>query len=58
MVGYFSLKRPSLLNAFSLQGGAFLVGPVDDETEEFSGRNVFYLYPDLKSAICGRFDSK
>ena len=57
-LGYFINKRTSLINALTLQGGAFLVGPVDDETEEFSGRNVLYLYPDLKSAICGRFDSK
>ncbi len=45
------------LHFFSL-GGAYLVGPVDDVTDEFCGKNVIYLYPDLKTAIAGRFDSK
>ena len=38
-----------------LPGGAFLLGPVDPETEEFVGKSVVFIYPDCQTAICGRF---
>ena len=40
-----------------LAGGAILVGQVDRETELFSGRDVIYIYPDLFTAIIGRYDN-
>ena len=40
-----------------LAGGAILVGQVDRETELFSGREVIYIYPDLFTAISGRYDN-
>ena len=33
------------------------MGQVDRETELFSGRNVIYIYPDLFTAIIGRYDN-
>jgi histone-lysine N-methyltransferase SETD7 len=38
-----------------LIGGAFLVGKVDPETDTFCGKEIIYLYPDLTTAIFGRF---
>ena len=36
-----------------------MVGELDKDTNEFNGRNVLYLYPDLTTGIIGRFiDSK
>ena len=32
-----------------------MVGEVDPETELFSGRNIIYIYPDLLTAIIGRY---
>ena len=40
-----------------LPGGAFMLGKIDPETEEFCGKNVIYIYPDCKMAICGRFSN-
>ena len=34
-----------------------MVGQVDPETELFSGRNIIYIYPDLFTAIIGRYDN-
>ena len=33
------------------------MGQVDRETELFSGRDVIYIYPDLFTAIIGRYDN-
>ena len=52
-----STQWPIFFSIFS-QGGAFLVGPVDEETGQFCGKNILYLYPDLKTAISGRFIGK
>ena len=38
-----------------LMGGAYLVGTVDSETEKINGKDVIYVYPDLQTAIQGRF---
>ena len=36
-----------------------MVGKLDPENDEFSGKNIIYLYPDLVNGIQGRFvDSK
>ena len=31
------------------------LGTVDPDTEEYSGKNVTYIYPDCQMAIIGRF---
>ena len=35
----------------------FQVGRMDPESETFSGRDVIYIYPDLHTAIIGRYDN-
>ncbi len=39
-----------------LVGGGYLVGSLDDD-EKVSGKRCAYLYPDLSTAIIGRFES-
>ena len=34
-----------------------MVGKVDPETEQFWGKDIIYIYPDLKTVIIGRFDN-
>jgi len=36
------------------RGNCFLVGPVDEENKP-NGDNIFYLYPDLTTTLCGNF---
>uniref|UniRef100_A0A0K2UHP2 SET domain-containing protein n=3 Tax=Lepeophtheirus salmonis TaxID=72036 RepID=A0A0K2UHP2_LEPSM len=38
-----------------LFGGGFLVGNVDEETGEFSGPDLAYIYPDFKRVLRGSF---
>ena len=40
-----------------LVGGALMVGQIDPETELFSGKDVIYIYPDLYTALIGRYDN-
>ena len=37
-----------------LAGNGYIAGPVDEEGE-FTGENIAYVYPDLKTAIVGTF---
>ena len=58
-VTYYKKDKPFGVAWRRLIGGAFLVGTLDQETEEFSGNSVIYLYPDLINGIQGQFeDSK
>ena len=58
-VSYYQNDRPIGISWRQLVGGSYMVGELDKESEEFSGRNILYLYPDLTSGIIGRFvDSK
>ena len=38
-----------------LIGGAYLIGKADPETEMINARDAIYVYPDLQTAIQGRF---
>ena len=38
-----------------LPGGAYMLGTIDPDTEEYDGKIVTYLFPDCKMAIIGRF---
>ena len=38
-----------------VEGGGWLTGPLDS-SGDFTGDNIAYLYPDLTTAILGRFD--
>ena len=55
-VTYYKNNIPQGIAWKGLIGGAFLVGTLDSYTEEFSGRDVIYLYPDLINGIQGRFE--
>ena len=58
-VGYYENDIPVGIAWRRLIGGSYLVGTLDKETEEFSGKNILYLYPDMIWGIEGRFeDSK
>ena len=58
-VSYYQNDIPIGISWRQLIGGSYMVGELDKESEEFSGRNILYLYPDLTSGIRGRFvDSK
>ena len=38
-----------------LIGGAYLIGKADPETEMINAKDAIYVYPDLQTAIQGRF---
>ena len=54
-VGFYEKDRPIGIVWRQLVGGSFLVGELDDESGEFTGKDILYLYPDLLSGIKGRF---
>ena len=54
-VAYYKNDRPVGKAWRQLVGGSFLVGELDEESGEFTGKNIIYLYPDLINGIKGRF---
>ncbi len=57
-IGFYKNNKISGTVWKGLMGGAFLVGEVDQETEKYSGRHVTYLYPDLKTTVCAKYQGK
>ena len=58
-VVYYKNDTPIGVAWRRLIGGSYLVGKLDKESGEFTGKDVLYLYPDLISGIQGQFeDSK
>ena len=53
-IGRFENGIPIGICWRGLIGGAWLYGKVD-EIGEFSGDKIAYIYPDLKTALVGRF---
>ena len=51
----FKHGSPSGLSWFSLEGGGWLVGDLDQDGS-YTGEAA-YLYPDLSTAIVGKFDA-
>lgn len=54
-VAFYESDRPIGIAWRQLIGGSFLVGELDKESGEFTGKNIIYLYPDLINGIKGRF---
>lgn len=54
LVAFYHSDRAEGVAWIGLIGGAFLVGPLDQEGK-ISGEECIYIYPDLKTVLCGRF---
>ena len=55
LVAYYSSGKAVGTAWLGLIGGGYLVGPLDQDSK-VSGDHCIYIYPDLKTAICGKFD--
>ena len=53
-IGYFEAGIPSGICWRGLIGGAWLYGQVD-ANGDFTGSDIAYIYPDMKTAIIGKF---